>query len=62
MLCSYLVGQLVLLHKRTGVQGGELRIGGLSESNRQVLHVARLGEQFPVYPNRETALRGYSPT
>lgn len=58
VLCSYLIGQLVLLHKRIVVNGGMLRICGLSEDNQQVLRIARLGGRFPAYPDRHAAIMG----
>jgi len=58
VLCSYLIGQLVLLHKRIAVGGGMLRLCGLSENNRQVLRFVRLENCFPVYPDRHAAVMG----
>ena len=56
VLRSYLVGQLVWLQKRLHVQGGVLRICGLSERNRQVLEWCRLEGHFPQYADREAAV------
>jgi len=47
VLCSYLIGQLVLLHKRIAVGGGMLRLCGLSENNRQVLRFCGNGTGGP---------------
>ena len=58
LLYSYLVGQLVLLHKRLGTHNGELRLCGLSAGNHSVLHIARLDEHFPCYADLAAALRG----
>ena len=41
-LDSYLVGQLVLLHKLLHTHGGVLRLCNLSHDNQQVLHTLRL--------------------
>jgi len=58
VLRSYLVGQLVLLHKRAFVHGGQVRLCGLSPHNYEVIHVCRLADRFPAYRNRDEALRG----
>lgn len=58
---SYVVGQLVLLHKRVVTQGGMVRLAGLSERNQQVLHLARLSNRFPSYRDRSEAVRGHRP-
>ena len=58
LLSSYLVGQMILLRKRAHLQGGVLRLCGLSETNREVLHILGLNEQFPNYGSREDAVMG----
>jgi anti-anti-sigma factor len=58
VLYSYVIGQLVLLHKRIVVHGGTLRLCGLSPHNQQVLHFCRLDDRFSLYPGRAEALRG----
>jgi len=58
VLCSYLIGQLVLLHKRIVVHGGMLRLCGLSKNNQQVLRMSRLAGRFPTYPDRRAAVMG----
>jgi anti-anti-sigma regulatory factor len=60
-LDSFLVGQLVLLHKRLHTHGGLLRLCGLSEPNQQVLHSLRLDGRFPAYRDRGEAVRGFRP-
>lgn len=60
-LSSYVVGQLVLLHKRVVSQGGMVRLAGLSEQNQEVLHLARLSNRFPHYRDRSEAVRGHRP-
>jgi anti-anti-sigma factor len=61
-LHSYLIGQLVWLHKRIHTQGGIMRISGLSTPNQEVLRICQLDGRFPQYPNREDAVMGYRPT
>lgn len=62
ILSSRLLGQLVMLYKRIGSNGGVMRLCGLSPENREVLRVCRLDERFACYRNREEAvLGGYSP-
>jgi anti-anti-sigma factor len=59
VLCSHLIGQLVLLHKRVSVRGGALRLCGLSPENQQVLRLCRLDDRFPPYRNRGDAVMGH---
>ena len=59
VLYSFLIGQLVLLHKRISVQGGLMRLCGLSPHNRQVLELCRLDDRFYPYRNREEAVLGH---
>jgi anti-anti-sigma regulatory factor len=61
LLHSYLIGQLVLLHKRVFAQGGVVRLCGLSPQNYQVLETMRLADRFPNYANRSDAVMGYRP-
>lgn len=58
VLTSYLVGQLVLLHKRICSGGGIMRVSGLSQRNQEVLRVCRLDGRFPRYPTRQEAVLG----
>lgn len=58
LLDSYLIGQLVLLHKRIHTHDGVLRICGLSAHNQQVLSDCQLGGRLPHFSNREEALLG----
>jgi hypothetical protein len=62
MLSSELVGQLVLLHKRTHVANGLTRLCGLNQMHYEVLRVARLTDRFPNYANREAAVMGRLPS
>jgi anti-anti-sigma factor len=57
-LGSYLVGQLVWLHKRICTHGGLMRICGLSPANQEVLHICRLDGRFPQYHDRTEAIMG----
>jgi len=56
VLFSYLVGQLVLLHKRITAHGGVMRLCGLSPHGQDVLKIARLSDRFPPYRTREEAM------
>jgi anti-anti-sigma factor len=60
-LRSWMVGELVRLHKRVTTQGGMLRISGLSEANEDVLRISRLDDRFPAYRNRTDAVMGHRP-
>lgn len=61
MLVSYLVGQLVLLHKRAHLAGGTVRVCGLSPSNYSVIERLRFADRFPNYATREDAISGHLP-
>ena len=61
MLRSWMVGELVRLHKRVTTQGGMLRLSGLSHANEDVLRISRLNDRFPSYRNRTDAVMGCRP-
>ncbi|MBX3441158.1 MAG: hypothetical protein KF774_02035 [Planctomyces sp.] len=58
MLYSYLVGQLVALHKRLLIDQGTFRLSGLSGTNADVLKTLRLTDRLPNYRDREAAVMG----
>ena len=60
-LSSYLVGQLVLLHKRCHQSGGEMRICGFGDDAYEVLKIMQLDTRFPNYRTREDAVMGHMP-
>ncbi len=60
-LTSHLVGQFVLLHKRSHQSGGVMRLCGLADANYQVLKIMQLHDRFPNYPTRNDAVMGYVP-
>ena len=55
-LDSYLIGQLVTLHKRIDEHDGVMRLCGLSAQNRRVLRACRLHERLPTYQDRQMAV------
>ncbi len=61
LLRSWMVGQLVLLHKRVTTKEGTMRISGLSDANQLVLRMMRLEERFPQYQSRSDAVMGHRP-
>ncbi len=61
LLNSFLVGQFILLHKRIFLNGGVVRLCGLSAHNYDVLRYMGLGTRFPNYATREDAVMGYKP-
>lgn len=61
MLTSFLVGQLVLLHKRAHLEGGVVRLCGLSPENYETIRLMGLADRFPDYRDREAAVMGYRP-
>jgi hypothetical protein len=60
LLTSALMGQLILIHKRSHQVGGVTRLCGVSDTNYQSIQTMRLGERFPNYRSREEAVRGYA--
>jgi anti-anti-sigma factor len=61
LLRSWLVGQLVRLHKRIAAHDGMMRLSGLSPANQEVLRACRLSERLPSYANRTEAIMGHRP-
>ena len=55
-LTSLIVGQLVLLHKRVHLNGGVLRLCGLSDFNRDVLRLMGVLGRFQVFADRQAAI------
>src|SRR5262245_48503481 len=60
-LRSWMVGELVRLHKRVTTHGGMLRLSGLTSASEAVLRICRLDDRFPAYRNRTDAVMGYRP-
>jgi anti-anti-sigma regulatory factor len=60
MLDSLLLGQLIRLEQELAVQGGVLRLSGLSPRQQEVLTLfgSHLGQRLVGYSNREQAVRG----
>jgi anti-anti-sigma factor len=61
MLRSWMIGELVKLHKRLTATGGMMRLCGLSETNQEALRACRLDSRFPAYRNRTDAVMGHRP-
>jgi anti-anti-sigma regulatory factor len=61
-LQSWMIGQLVLLHKRIASNGGMMRLCGVSDSNQAALRSCRLDDRFPQYANRTAAVMGQRPS
>jgi anti-anti-sigma factor len=61
LLRSAIIGQLILLSKRVHSHGGLLRLCGVSDNNREVLHTSRLQGALPLFDNRGDAVMGYRP-
>ncbi len=59
LLTSFLVGQLVLLHKRAEIEGGVFRVCDFSEYACMTLSRMRMSDRFPNYRNREDAVLGH---
>ena len=61
LLRSWLIGQLVLLHKRIVSRGGLVRLAGMSDDNQRVLEMVHLDDRFPQYTDRGSAVMGQRP-
>ena len=61
LLRSWLVGELVKLHKRVAASGGTLRLCGMNDGNQEVLRIARLDDRFPQFRTRTDAVMGNRP-
>lgn len=61
LLRSWIIGELVKLHKRVTANGGLLRLCGLNDGNQEVLRMCRLDERFPQYSTRSDAVMGCRP-
>jgi len=60
-LRSWMIGELVRLHKRVTSSGGMVRLSGVSPEADTVLRICRLSDRFPAYRNRTDAVMGYRP-
>ncbi len=60
-LRSWIVGELVKLHKRVVACGGMMRLSGLAPAHEEVLRACRLADRFPAYRTRTDALMGNRP-
>ena len=56
LLHSYLIGQLIWLHKRVTSHGGVMRLSGLSNRNREVLRQCQLEGRLPNFGSRSEAV------
>lgn len=61
-LSSWLIGQLVVLHRRLLTHGGQMLVCGLSEGNRAVLRMMGLAERFANFESRHAALASVAAT
>jgi anti-anti-sigma regulatory factor len=59
LLHSYVIGQLLLLGRRLHIQGGMLRLCGLSAHNQLALAALQLEDHLPTYKNRFDAVVGF---
>ena len=60
-LRSWMIGELVRLHKRVTTHGGMLRLCGVSKNAVTVLRICQLGDRFPAYRSRNDAVMGHRP-
>jgi anti-sigma B factor antagonist len=54
------LGSLISLYTATSAKNGKLKIGGLNEFVKNVLHVTKLIEVFEIYPSKEEAIKSFS--
>jgi anti-anti-sigma factor len=62
LMRSWVIGEIVKLHKRVVAHDGLMRLCGLSDANQGVLKMCRLDDRFPQYRNRNDAVMGHRPT
>lgn len=60
-ISSYVIGQLLLLHKRCHLNGGVVRLCGVTADQYSVIKLMRLADRLPNYPSREAAVMGCRP-
>lgn len=58
MLTSFLVGQLVLVHKRAEMVRGVFRLCGFPAQTYWTLRLMGMADRFPNYRSREDAVLG----
>lgn len=56
MLNSFLIGQLVKVHRTVESRGGLLRLCKVSPNNRRALETTGLGRRLPIYEDIEEAV------
>ena len=61
LLRSWVIAEIVKLHKRVCADGGLLRLCGMTDSNQEVLRISRLDDRFPQYGSRGDAVMGRRP-
>lgn len=61
VLRSWLVGELIKLHKQIEAQDGMLRLSGLSNPSQEILGLMQLADRFPQYRCRTDAVMGNRP-
>jgi len=62
LMRSWMIGELVKLHKRIVSHEGLMRLCGVSDANQEVLRMCRLHDRFPQYPSRHDAVMGQRPS
>jgi anti-anti-sigma regulatory factor len=55
------VDQLVELGQQISERGGQLKLCGVSDENREALHACAADSQLPIYQDREQAVLGFRP-
>jgi anti-anti-sigma factor len=58
MLNSRMIGQLIKLYRRISECEGVMRLCGLTQRNRDLMHQCRLDERLPPYQDRQDAVLG----
>jgi len=61
LLTSFVVGQLIKLHRHLENNGGILRLCGVNSRHRQVLERLGMAECLPIYDDVRDAVMGGFP-
>lgn len=61
LLTSFVVGQLIKLHRQLEIQGGIMRLCGVNPKHRQVLQRVGMAECLPIYEDIQDAVMGGFP-
>jgi anti-anti-sigma factor len=59
VICSRLLGEIVLLNKLIRNRGGRLKLACVSENIRKIFNITALDREIKIYPDMNTAVKSY---